>query len=276
MGIGDIIPGVSGGTMALITGIYERLIAAIGNIGPEPLKRLIKGDIESFQREFERLDPVFLVVLVAGVVTSFLAMSGVILVLLEEYALQTYSFFFGLIVASAFVLFLIIEEDSRDIRAAFFLVIGSFIGYGLAGLNPASIGHSLPVLFLSGMAALCAMILPGISGSYIMLILGQYKYMLEVLKSLSMVEIASYVAGGVISLLLFSRLLKYLLKTHQAALIAFLTGLMLGSVRLLFDRITVAGGTIDSAWVFVTAGVIVIVAMEYAKRRFSVEKEVIY
>jgi len=269
MGMCDIIPGVSGGTMALITGIYERLVTAIGNIGPEPAKFLIKGDMESVQKEFWKVDPVFLVVLAAGIGTSFLAMSGVILVLLNEYAVQTFSFFFGLIVASAVVLFLIIEEESRDIKAALFLAIGALAGFVLAGLNPASLGHSLPVLFFSGMAALCAMILPGISGSYIMLVLGQYEYMLGVIKSLSLVEITAYVAGGVIGLLLFSRLLKYLLKTHHTAMIAFLTGLMLGSVRLLFDRVAGAGGTIGSAWIFVAAGIVVIVVMEYANRRFS-------
>ena len=269
MGICDIIPGVSGGTMALITGIYERLVTAIGNISPSPLKYLVKRDIKSALEDFERFDPVFLVVLVAGIGTSFLAMSRVILVLLSDYAVQTFSFFFGLIVASAVVLFLIIEEESRDIKAGIFLVIGVAAGFILAGLNPASLGHSLPVLFLSGMAALCAMILPGISGSYIMLVLGQYEYMLGVIKSLSIVEIVTYAAGGIIGLLLFSRLLKYLLKTHHTAMIAFLTGLMLGSVRLLFDRITAAGGTIGSAWLFVAAGVIVIVAMECANRRFS-------
>ena len=269
MGICDIIPGVSGGTMALITGIYERLITAIGNIGPEPLKYVIKGDINSAQKEFEKIDPLFLVVLVAGIGTSFLAMSGVILVLLDEYAVQTFSFFFGLIAASAVVLFLIIEEESRDIKAAGFLAAGTAAGFILAGLNPASLGHSLPVLFFSGMAALCAMILPGISGSYIMLVLGQYEYMLGVIRSLSLVEIFTYVAGGVIGLLLFSRLLKYLLKAHHTAVIAFLTGLMLGSVRLLFDKITAAGGTIGSAWLFVAAGVVVIVLLESANRRFS-------
>ena len=273
MGICDIIPGVSGGTMALITGIYERLVRAIGNIGPSPAKYLLKGDIKSAMEEFGKFDPVFLVVLVAGIGTSFLAMSNVILVLLNDYAVQTFSFFFGLIVASAVVLFLIIEEDSRDKRAAAFLLIGAIAGFVLAGLNPASLGHSLPVLFLSGMAALCAMILPGISGSYIMLVLGQYEYMLSVIKSLSLVEMATYVAGGVIGLLLFSRLLKYLLKTHHTAMIAFLTGLMLGSARLLFDKITAAGGTIGSAVLFVAAGAVVIIIMELAKRFFSVREQ---
>jgi putative membrane protein len=269
MGICDIIPGVSGGTMALITGIYERLVKAIGNIGPSPVRYLVKKDLDSAWSEFEKFDPVFLVVLVAGIGTSFLAMSRIILVLLNDYAVQTFSFFFGLIVASAVVLFLIIEEDSRDIRAALFLAVGAIVGFILAGLNPASLGHSLPVLFFSGMAALCAMILPGISGSYIMLVLGQYEYMLNVIKSLSLIEIVAYAAGGLIGVLLFSRLLKYLLKTHHTAMIAFLTGLMLGSARLLFDKVTVAGGTIGSAWVFVAAGAVVIITMEYVKRIFS-------
>lgn len=269
MGICDIIPGVSGGTMALITGIYERLVSAIGNIHPSALKYLVQRDFEAAGKEFEKIDPLFLVVLAAGVGTSFLAMSRVVLHLLTDYAVQTFSFFFGLIIASSVVLFLIIEEDSRDMKAGLFLAAGAVAGFIIAGLNPASLGHSLPVLFLSGMVALCAMILPGISGSYIMLFLNQYEYMLNVIKSVSIVEILVYGAGGIIGLLLFSRLLKHLLKTHHTAMIAFLTGLMLGSTRMLFDKISAAGGTPESAWIFFAAGVAVIVVMEYVKRLFQ-------
>lgn len=269
MGVCDIIPGVSGGTIALITGIYERLVTAIGNIHPSALKYVFRGDFRAALKELEKIDPVFLIVLVAGVGTAFLAMSGIILVLLEDYTVQTFSFFFGLIAASSVVLFLIIESDSRDIRAAGFLVLGAIAGFAVAGLNPASLGHSLPVLFFSGMAALCAMILPGISGSYIMLVLGQYEHMLNAIRTVSIPEIITYIAGGIIGLLLFSRLLKYLLRMHHTAMIAFLTGLMLGSLRMLFDRIAEAGGTAGAAWPFFAAGVIVIAIMEILKRIFE-------
>jgi len=161
MGACDIIPGVSGGTIALITGIYERLVGAIGSIDPASAKHLVRGDFASFQADLGKIDIPFLVVLLAGIGTAFLIMSGVILSLLTDHAVGTYSFFLGLILASAIVLFL----EIRSLRAATlaYLVIGTGAGFLLAGLGHLDVGHSLPVLFLTGMVALCAMILPGIS-----------------------------------------------------------------------------------------------------------------
>lgn len=267
MGACDIVPGVSGGTIALITGIYERLVGAIGSVDPASAKHLAKGDLESFRADLERIDLPFLVVLIAGIGTAFLLMSRVILSLLANHAVETYSFFLGLILASAVAIFL--EIRSPGAATLGYLAVGTGAGFLIGGLGHLDVGHSLPVLFLTGMAALCAMILPGISGAYITLVLNQYEFMLAALRALSLPEIFAYVAGGVAGLLLFTKALKYLLKTYPGAMLALLTGLMLGSARMLWERGAEGGDMVAGGWVFFLAGLIVVGAVEYAKRRYQ-------
>ncbi|MDK2916559.1 MAG: putative rane protein [Euryarchaeota archaeon] len=267
MGACDIIPGVSGGTIALITGIYERLVGAIGSIDPAMVKHLVKGDFRSLRADIEKIDIPFLVVLLAGIGTAFLLMSGVILSLLTNHAVETYSFFLGLIIASAVAIFL--EIRSPNAATVAFLAVGAVAGYLLGGLGHLDLGHSLPVLFFTGMAALCAMILPGISGAYITLVLNQYEFMLAALRSFMLPEILAYIAGGVAGLLLFTKALKYLLAAHHAAMLALLTGLMLGSSRMLWERGAAAGDMLAGGWLFFIAGLVVIGAFEYAKRRYG-------
>ncbi|NLA37870.1 MAG: DUF368 domain-containing protein, partial [Methanomicrobiales archaeon] len=180
MGACDIIPGVSGGTIALITGIYERLIGAIGSIDFASAKHIFRGDFRALRDDLEKIDIPFLVVLLAGIGTAFFAMAGVISSLLANHAVATYSFFLGLIIASAVVLFL----EIRFFRAATiaYLVVGAGAGFLLAGIGHLNVGHSLPVIFFTGMVALCAMILPGISGAYMTLVLNQYEFMLAALR----------------------------------------------------------------------------------------------
>ncbi|WP_292519965.1 DUF368 domain-containing protein [Methanoculleus sp.] len=268
MGACDIIPGVSGGTIALVTGIYERLVGAIGSVDPASAKHLLRGDFGSLWADIEKIDLPFLVVLLAGIGTAFLLMSGIILSLLTDHAVATYSFFLGLIIASAVAIFL--EIRSRTAATLAFLVVGTGAGYLLGGLGHLDVGHSLPVLFLTGMVALCAMILPGISGAYITLVLNQYEFMLAALRSFSLPEIIAYIAGGVAGLLLFTKALKYLLATYPGAMLALLTGLMLGSARMLWDKGAAAGDMVTGGWVFFLAGLVVVGAVEYAKRRYQV------
>lgn len=267
MGACDIVPGVSGGTIALITGIYERLVGAIGSVDPASAKHLARGDLESLQADLERIDLPFLVVLIAGIGTAFLLMSRVILSLLANHAVETYSFFLGLILASAVAIFL--EIRSPGAATLGYLAVGTGAGFLIGGLGHLDVGHSLPVLFLTGMAALCAMILPGISGAYITLVLNQYEFMLAALRALSLPEIFAYVAGGVAGLLLFTKALKYLLKTYHGAMLALLTGLMLGSARMLWEKGAAAGDMVAGGWVFFLAGLIVVGAVEYSKRRYQ-------
>lgn len=267
MGACDVIPGVSGGTIALITGIYERLIRAIGSINPASAKHIARGDIDSLHADIQKIDLPFLVVLLAGIGTAFLLMSGVILSLLADHAVATYSFFLGLILASAITLFL--EIRSLHTTTFAYLIAGAGAGFLLAGLGNLNIGHSLPVLFITGMVALCAMILPGISGAYVTLILNQYEYMLAALKAISLPEIVAYIAGGVVGLLVFTKGLKYLLKTHPGAMFAFLTGLMLGSARMLWEKGSLSGDMLTGGWAFFVAGLVVIGTVEYVKRRYQ-------
>ena len=267
MGACDIIPGVSGGTIALITGIYERLITAIGSINLASAKHLLRGDLASLREDIREIDLPFLVVLLAGIGTAFLLMSGIILSLLTAPAVAPYSFFLGLILASAILLFL----EIRSLRAATLVYLAAGIGAGflLTGLGHLDIGHSLPILFLTGMIALCAMILPGVSGAYMTLVLNQYEFMLTALRAISLPEIIAYIAGGVIGLIIFTKGLKYLLKTHHGAMLAFLTGLMLGSARMLWEKGSLAGDMLTGGWPFFLAGLIVVGAVEYVKRRYQ-------
>ena len=269
MGTCDIIPGVSGGTIALITGIYERLITAIGNIRPEIVITLLKRDFAGFYEELKRVDYLFLIALAAGIGLAVVTLAHVILIFLNDYTALTFSFFFGLIAASAIQILLEIEKGSRNKLAFLSMFVGFFVGYLIAGLNPTAFGHSLPVIFVTGMIAICAMILPGISGAYITLLMDQYEYLLAALKSVSLPEIISYCTGGLIGLLLFTKVLKYLLKNYHAVMLAFLTGLMLGSTRLLISKIESAGGFSSCVVAALAAGIAVILVMEILKRRYN-------
>ena len=143
-------------------------------------------------------------------------------------------------------------------------------GYGIGGIDQAALGHSLPVLFITGFIALCAMILPGISGAYITLLMNQYTYLLAAIATLDLAPLIVYIAGGAAGLLTMSRILKALLRTYHTQALAFLTGLMLGSMRMVVDQIVSAGGTVSTLWIPGAAGVLIIVLLELTLRRFPV------
>ena len=269
MGVCDIIPGVSGGTIALITGIYERLISAIGSISMVPVTALLRGRKDEASEAITRIDPVFLGILLAGIGLGLLTMSRIILSLLQTYPAETYAFFFGLIIVSSVLIYYRIEQADAHI-AAVWVGLGLAVGYGIGGLDQAALGHSLPVLFLTGFIALCAMILPGISGAYITLLMNQYEFLLAALASFDLVPLIVYMTGGVAGLLSMSRVLKLMLRRYHTQSLAFLTGLMLGSTRMVYDQIAAAGGIVSGVWVFVAAGVLLIALLELAIRRFTV------
>lgn len=269
MGVCDIIPGVSGGTIALITGIYERLISAIGSISMVPVTALLRGRKDEASEAINRIDPIFLGILLAGIGLGLLTMSRIILSLLQTYPAETYAFFFGLIIVSSVLIYYRIEQADAVI-AAVWVGLGLAVGYGIGGLDQAALGHSLPVLFLTGFIALCAMILPGISGAYITLLMNQYEFLLAALASLNLVPLIVYMAGGVAGLLSMSRVLKLMISRYHTQSLAFLTGLMLGSTRMVYDQIAAAGGTVSGVWIFVAAGVLLIALLELAIRRFTV------
>lgn len=231
MGSADIVPGVSGGTIALITGIYAHLVEAISKIRFGFLKPLLKGDINGFITQmFEEIDFKFFIPLVLGIGIAFLTLAKVVTFCMDNYPAWTYSFFLGLIIASAVILFKKLHEV--NLKNLVFALIGAVLTYVFVSLNPIAANHSLPILFISGMIAICAMILPGISGSFLLLLLGQYEYMLNALHQLHLSEIIVFVVGALIGILGFSKILNYLLKNHEEVTMAFLIGVMLGSLRV--------------------------------------------
>lgn len=263
MGICDIIPGVSGGTVAFITGIYGRLISAIAHVSPLIIRDLIRWDLEAFKTRLEEMDVIFLIVLAAGIGSAFLLASRVMLWLLQEYPVLTNGFFLGLILASSVLLFA--PLPGRYPGSFIFLIVGIILGLGIVMINPAALGHSYPILFLTGFIALCAMILPGISGAYITLLMNQYEYMLHAIKTLALPDIGAYLAGGIIGILTFTRLLKYLLKYYHDLIVAILTGLMLGSSKLLFDRATELTQPGLDLLVSVIIGILVVALFQYVQ-----------
>ena len=231
MGSADIVPGVSGGTIALITGIYERLVYSISKINFKFLKPLVKADFKGFWNELlDEIDFGFFIPLVLGIAIAMLTLAKVITYCMDVHTALTFSFFLGLIVASAYVLLKKIPK--LEIKHIVFTVIGLVLAYIFVSLNPIATNHSLPVLFISGMIAICAMILPGISGSFLLLLLGQYEYMLTALHELHFVEIIVFVVGALIGILGFSKILNYLLKNYEEVTMAFLIGVMLGTLKI--------------------------------------------
>lgn len=263
MGSADIVPGVSGGTIALITGIYEHLIGSISKINFGFLKPLFKGDLKGFWSALlDEIDFAFFIPLGLGIGIAMLTIAKVVTYCMDVYAALTYSFFIGLIVASAVILFK--KIDGLNIKHVAFAAIGFILAYIFVSLNPIASNHSLPVLFISGLIAICAMILPGISGSFLLLLLGQYEHMLLALHNFHLTEIIVFIAGALIGILSFSKLLNYLIKNHEKVTMAFLIGVMLGTLKIPASQVMTnvtynASGLIPCLVVAVIAFVIIIV-----------------
>lgn len=231
MGSADIVPGVSGGTIALITGIYAHLVEAISKIKFGFIKPLFKGDFKGFWNQMlEEIDFKFFIPLVLGIGVAFLTLAKVVTFCMDNYTALTFSFFLGLIIASAVVLFK--KLNKITVKNLLFAILGAVLTYIFVSLNPIAANHSLIVIFISGMIAICAMILPGISGSFLLLLLGQYAYMLDALHTLNFKEIIVFVIGALIGILGFSKILNFLLKNYEEITMAFLIGVMLGSLRV--------------------------------------------
>ncbi len=262
MGSADIVPGISGGTIALITNIYERLVKGISNINFSFVKPFLKKDFKEFKLKlFDEIDFELFIPLILGIGLAFIFLSGVIDYLLKVFPTYIYSFFLGLIIASVYVLYSKLEEI--NIKLIIITIIGTALAYLFVGLNPIANNHSLIVIFFSGMIAVCAMILPGISGSLILILLGQYNYMLSALHNMNIVEIIVFVIGAVIGILSFSKFLNYLLENYETVTMAFLIGIMIGTLRKPFTIISL---NITNSWIncliFIIIGVFLIILLE--------------
>ncbi len=247
MGAADIVPGVSGGTIALIAGIYERLIGALSRIGPSLWEVFREtGGIKGVQAVWRHVDATFLLVLLLGIATSFALLAGPIKYLLDYQPLLIWSFFFGLVIATVFLLLREIERWNIG-RAALFIA-GIACAVIISSLPVSTTTPSLPYLFLSGAIAICAMILPGISGSFILLLMGAYDAVLEAVHTLNFTIILTLIAGMVTGLLLFTRLLKWLLSRYYQATLALLTGFIAGSLVKVWPwKIDALGGLQNEA-----------------------------
>ena len=229
MGAADLVPGVSGGTVALITGIYDDLLHSISAVS---LGLVNTWKNEGVQGVWKALNAPFLIALAAGIVTSIVALSGLLHHLLEHHKAALFAFFFGLVAAS--IPLVGREITQRNAAIATLFITGAAITFGVGSLPPLQVEPSLVYLFACGAVAACAMILPGISGSFILLLLGVYSAVIGALKEFDLVVIATVGAGAVSGLLGFSKGLKALLARARNQVMAMLTGLLLGSLQALW------------------------------------------
>ena len=225
MGAADVVPGVSGGTIAFITGILDTLLESIRRINPTLIKVIKKLGIKG---AFMHINGPFLVCVFGGILTSILTLAKLITYLLATYPIPVWSFFFGLIVISVVHMLKQVKHFSA-LRALIFAA-GVFFAWGITMLNPISMEMTYLNVFIGGSIAICAMLLPGISGSFILLLLGLYTSVLGAVKSLDLVIMAIFASGCVAGLLTFSHLLSALLRKYHDATLIFLTGLMLGTL----------------------------------------------
>lgn len=225
MGAADIVPGVSGGTVAFITGIYDRLLASIRAFDLQCVRLVMRADIKM---AWEHVDGNFLSALLLGIATSILTLAQLVSWLLHTYPVQLWAFFFGLVLASAMVL--LRQIDRWNTARVLSLVCGVAIALWVALSPIVNLDIGLAGVFLSGFIAICAMILPGISGSFILVLLGMYATVLSALKSFDLLFMAVFAAGAVAGLMVFSRFLHWLLQRAHSATMATLTGFLFGSL----------------------------------------------
>ena len=245
MGAADIVPGVSGGTIALIAGIYERLINALSSVGPN-LWQVFRqeGGIKGLIAVWRQVDATFLLFLLMGIATSLVTLAGTIKHLLDNQPLMIWSFFFGLVIATVFLL--LTEIKRWNIGRVLLFLLGIASAVIISSLPLMNATPSLPYLFVAGAIAICAMILPGISGSFILLLMGAYDTVLEAVHTLNFAIIFTLVAGMATGLLLFTRMLKWLLSRYYQATLALLIGFIAGSLVKVWPWKTDALGTLNS------------------------------
>lgn len=226
MGSADIVPGVSGGTVALIVGVYEELIHSIKKTSGHVVKLAAKGKLKE---AFLEVPFHFLVPLGLGLLTAVITLSKTLEWLLLDYPVFLWSFFFGLVVASLFLVGKRVHQ--WNLTNVTGLVIGAIAAYFIVGLVPVETPATLPAFFISGAIAICAMILPGVSGSFLLIIMGKYSQILSAVSNHDFVTLGAVALGAVIGLSVFSRVLSWLFDTYHNLMMAVLTGVMLGSLR---------------------------------------------
>lgn len=226
MGAADAVPGVSGGTIAFISGIYEELISTISNVNISLFKTLFSKGFKAF---WKQVNGNFLTALLLGIVVSFVSFMRLAKYLLEHHPVLIWSFFFGLIVASIY--FVGKQISKWNIAVIIALIVGACIAFYITTLPALATNNNEWFLFIAGAIAICAMILPGISGSFILIILGAYKTLSDALHDFEVKKIIIFAVGALIGLLSFSRVLKWLFKHYHNITLALLTGFIFGSLN---------------------------------------------
>jgi len=226
MGAADAVPGVSGGTIAFMTGIYEELIGSLRRCGPEAVGVLLRDGIAA---AWNYVNGAFLLTLLAGIIFSVVSFARGVLFLLANYPEMLWAFFFGLILASSWLVVQEIDRWRMNVASSF--VIGTVLAYMVTSISPAAVEPTPLMIFFSGMIAICAMILPGISGSFILLLLGMYAPILAAVKAVDLNTLGLFIVGCVIGLLSFSRVLNWMFTSYRTTTLALLGGFMLGSLN---------------------------------------------
>ena len=233
MGAADVIPGVSGGTIAFITGIYDQLVGSIASINAEAFRLLLQGRFKAFWRH---INGGFLLSLIAGIGVSVITLAGLMQMLLTTYPIQTWAFFFGLIVASS--IFILRGISGWHLREYLMVILGVLLGATVCTLSPTQTPDGLWFIFLSGAIAICAMILPGISGSFILLILGKYQYIMGCISDLvsgtdvarNLMVLGVFAVGALVGIIGFSKLLHWLLARWNKEVLIVMAGFIIGSL----------------------------------------------
>ncbi len=247
MGLCDLVPGISGGTIALITGIYQRFITALSHFNPKVLTNLIKYFFSKkkklYLKEIKKLDLIFLLILFSGILTAIVLGSKLMNYLLTNYLNFTFAFFVGLIIASLPLINKHIEKDkSRN-----FLILGFILGFSIYFLKPHYLLEpSLLYVFFGGFVAITAMLLPGISGSFILLILGLYSYIIEALSELNFLVLLIFILGTISGIISSSKFISYLLEKHKTKTLSALLGLVVGTIAIPLSQVFTSMTTFEN------------------------------
>ena len=282
MGSADIVPGVSGGTIALVLGIYDELIGNISQ-GARGLKQLITGDITAFRETFRSIEWIWLISLLVGIMAAVFALSSVIEHLLENEPVRMAAVFLGLVLGSIWVALRLLDKiDAAAIAVmigvgvVFFLVLGLRSDTSTASGAAEVVTKAWWVFFLSGAIAICAMILPGISGSFLLVMLGMYTEVLGAVNDRNIMVLGVFVLGCVVGLALFSTLLNWLLQNYHRLVLAAMIGLMIGSTRVLWPwpggtnttTLSMPAGDVAIPVLLIVIGIAVVVAIDLIATRF--------
>ncbi len=281
MGTADIVPGVSGGTVALVVGIYGRLIRNV-HAGAQLLGALVARRRLEIIRRWATIEWVWLLSLLVGILAAIAVLSSILTRLLDEQPVRTSALFFGLVAGAVVVAWRLVRTvTAREIGLAIVMAVALFLVLGLRSDTESGAEEAVTqpvwIFFLAGALAICAMILPGISGSLILVMIGMYHEVLGAVTERNLAALGATVLGCVIGLALFSTLLNWLLEHHHDLVMAAMVGLMLGSLRVLWPwpggtsttELASPSGDVAVPIILVAVGVAVVFAVEYLAQRFT-------